>query len=291
MWINAPENTSPTEVMQKKNTEINNINESISWATKLDNDIQNNLLLLTKKIQEMEKNIKWPKDVFDEKISGKMWSLQEEINKIAQENNKEYSYVLSLYNIVKQYGDKVDLNNLNTVWTSSFVTSKWEIFEEDYSNSNKILSTLKLNKPILLSSNSYIKDEDIQSWNILENRKNFHSIISTIPMNISSDDLNNNFTAKEISKDIDISKITDSKEINRYILDEFSQMTWEVEANVDSTSEKYLKETNTKFQSNYLTDLSTYTNTIVSNFQTIENKDKNKITIKAILYLPKKNNG
>jgi hypothetical protein len=44
-------------------------------------------------------------------------------------------------------------------------------------------------------------------------------------MNISSDDLNNNFTAKEISKDIDISKITDSKEINRYILDEFSQMT------------------------------------------------------------------
>jgi uncharacterized protein YsxB (DUF464 family) len=68
-------------------------------------------------------------------------------------------------------------------------------------------------------------------------------------------------------------------------------MTWEVEANVDSTSEKYLKETNTKFQSNYLTDLSTYTNTIVSNFQTIENKDKNKITIKAILYLPKKNNG
>lgn len=265
--------------------------QGISWAEILDTEVKDTLLILNKKLQAMDTTMQGPQDSFDDALLNKIWLLEQTINTIAQQNNQEYSYVLSLYNILKEYGNTVDLTKINTMWIASLRShTTWEKYGEhiDSQNNNTLISILQWDTPILLSRTAHSVLQSDTIWNTYTENDKFYSLVSTIPITISDD----TFQRKEITTEIDITGITDPNEITTAILYKLSrlqsQWTW-VAGTVVSHIESSQKNNNMKEQSAFLSTSSNYNHNIISNLKTTNNNGK--ITLQAILYIPKETNG
>lgn len=288
---------------QNENKEVKENKENIStkvdleWANKLDETVKHNLAIVEQKIKNMKQQIV-PKDEFDDQVLNTLWWFQQEINRISQENNLEYSYVQFLYNLVQEHWDKIDLNKMNITWYSSLLTfdgKKWQDFSHDKLSYKNIISDSSGENPILIFSNAHMV---LENSNILENSENKHKGTDksyTITWSTPIDTKNTTKQEKELEFVVDDIK---NREIDLDIITELFMNFAKTKVNGKIKSEMFSNNTTEWWQSVYewwdtfLNDTSVFHQIMISDLKTeiidkIEwkhNKGKWIVKIKFNLY-------
>lgn len=260
----------------KENKENMNTKGELEWANKLDDTVKHNLAIVEQKIKTL-KDATIPNDEFDDQALNKLGWFQQEINRISQENNLEYSYVQFVYNLVQEHWDNIDLNSINTAGYSSL--ESWDKYKENTTNSEKLISDISSDRPTLIFSNHHNILSSTNEWNkYTETTKNYLTRW-TIPTN----GLDKEQTKQTIEKEF---FVEDVNNINDNILFEISALAdW---FNVDWTTKSEISSDKWNENESSLQNNNTYQSIIVSNLE-IKNIDKIKwnswnVKIKFNLY-------
>lgn len=248
------------------------INDEINFS-EIDNEnnsIKQDLKIVENKIKNLKKN-NLPEDDFDETVLNTLGGLQKEMNRISQENNLEYSYVQFIYNLVQEYWENIDLNNMNTAWYSSLYD--WENYEANIINNDKLISDISGDKPTLIFSNhnSVITSLEDYSEDWIFNQQDKHyQIIWTAKRKIDS-----NIQPKTIEKEIVIDEMDD---INNTILYQIIYLAKSIKVTGKSKSTMAMDSSKNTWSETLLQDYNTYQSLTISN---LEIGDIKKIKVKG----------
>lgn len=271
---------------QNENKEVKENKENIStkvdleWTNKLDETVKHNLAIVEQKIKSMKQQIV-PKDEFDDQVLNTLWWFQQEINRISQENNLEYSYVQFLYNLVQEYGDNIDLNKMNLAWHGRLLTfdgNEWQDFSHDELSYENIFSDISGKDPKLIFSNGH---SVLESSNNIKNSEQkykevekYYNIYWSMPIDTKDT------TKQEKELEFVVDDIKNKEDIYWLALGKLFMNFAKTKVNGKIKSEMFSNNTTEWWQSVYkegetfLQDSSVLQRTIVSDFK-IESIDDN----------------